>query len=85
MEKHSQIVQLREREREITFFPQGAATAPQQPVLLQQEQEEQPLLPDRLWRLARPGLMRVAFILWTLFMLILTIKIVTFVFFGGMK
>lgn len=80
MKKHSQIVQLREREREITFFPQEAA-APQQPVLLQQEEP----LADRLLRLARPGLIRVAFIFWTLFMLILTVKIITFVFFGGTK
>lgn len=59
MDKHNQIIQLRERERQVTFFPQGAAAAPQQPVL--QEEEEEPLA-DKIWRLARPGLLRAAFI-----------------------
>lgn len=59
MEKHSHIVQLREREREITFYPSGAV-APQQPVLLHENEEA---FGAKIWRLARPGLIKAAFIL----------------------
>lgn len=76
MDKHNQIVQLREREREITFFPSGAAAAPQQPVLQGEEQEPLPLpLADRLWQAARPGLLKIAFVFGWLWVGVLVVKI----------
>lgn len=81
MEKHNHIVQLREREREITYFPQGAVAAPQQPVLLEVE-----LFGDKIWRLARPGLLRAAFIFGWLGMGIVFVKVGTFLLnLGGLK
>lgn len=84
MEKHSHIVQLREREREITFYPSGAV-APQQPVLVLQQEEEEPLA-DRLWRQdIKPGLLKIAFIFGWLWAGVLVVKIGTFLLNGGPK